>query len=80
MSGKKRSLNHTITRFGQILSDEDPPSVQVLDKSGKLWTTYFSKDIKESSTSQAGIMPENFAQILTVAQLHDLFAYVLTLK
>ena len=59
---------------------EDTETVQILDESGKLWTTYFKKDIKVSSTPQAGVMPENFADILSVKQMHDLIAYLLTLK
>jgi len=73
ITGRKR---HLIDREG----NEDPETVQVLDSSGKLWTTYFKKDVKEISTPKTPIMPENFAQILTVKQLHDLFAYLLTLK
>ena len=73
VTGRKRKL---LDRRGR----EDPETVQVLDSSGKLWTTYFKKNIKESFTPIAGIMPENFAQILTVKQLHDLFAYLLTLE
>jgi len=73
ITGRKR---HLIDREGH----EDPETVQVLDSSGKLWTTYFKKEVKEMYTPKTPIMPENFAQILTVQQLHDLFAYLLTLK
>lgn len=60
--------------------EEDKEVVQVLDESGMLWTTYFTKDIKESFTPPTSVMPENFADILTVKQLHDIYAYLLTLK
>ncbi len=73
INGRKRKL---MNREGK----EDPEAFQVLDSSGKLWTTYFTKDLKEIRTPQTSVMPENFAQILTVQQLHDLFAYLLTLK
>ena len=54
--------------------------VQILDSSGKLWTTYYKKDIRSTSVPQAGVMPENYADILSVKQMHDLLAYLLTLK
>lgn len=59
---------------------ENPDVIQILDESGKLWTTYFKKDIRATSVPQAGVMPENFADILSVKQMHDLLAYMLTLK
>ena len=73
VTGRKRYLYH---RRG----NEDTETVQILDKSGKLWTTYFKKDLRSSSIPQAGVMPENFADILSVQQMHDLLAYLLTLK
>ena len=54
--------------------------VQILDSSGKLWTTYYKKDIRSTSVPQAGIMPENYADILSVKQMHDLLAYLFMLK
>lgn len=53
--------------------------VQILDSSGKLWTTYFTKDLQSSRVAKAGIMPENYADILSVKQMHDLLAYMFTL-
>ena len=73
-----------ITGRKQYLYDhrdrENPDVVQILDESGKLWTTYFKKDLKSISVPQAGVMPENFADILSVKQMHDLLAYLSTLK
>ncbi len=54
--------------------------VQILDSSGKLWTTYYTKDIRSTSVPQAGVMPENYADILSVKQMHDLLAYLFSLK
>lgn len=73
ITGRKRYLYDHRNR-------ENPDVVQILDESGKLWTTYLKKDLKSSSVPQAGIMPENFADILSVKQMHDLMAYLLTLK
>lgn len=73
VTGRKRHLYDHRNR-------EDTETVQILDESGKLWTTYFRKDIRTSSVPQAGVMPENFADILSVKQMHDLLAYMLTLK
>jgi putative heme-binding domain-containing protein len=73
-----------ITGRKQYLYDhrdrENPDVVQILDESGKLWTTYFKKDLESISVPQAGVMPENFADILSVKQMHDLLAYLSTLK
>ena len=73
-----------ITGRKQYLYDhrdrENPDVVQILDESGKLWTTYFKKDLQSSRVPQAGVMPENFADILSVKQMHDLLAYLLTLQ
>ena len=60
--------------------NENPDVVQILDESGMLWTTYFKTDLISTNTPQAGVMPENFADILSVKQMHDLLAYMLTLK
>ena len=73
ITGRKRYLHDHRGR-------QDTETIQILDESGKLWTTYFKKDIKTSSVPQAGVMPENFADILSVKQMHDLLAYLLTLK
>ncbi|MDE0013805.1 MAG: c-type cytochrome [Candidatus Poribacteria bacterium] len=59
---------------------ENTNVIQILDESGKLWTTYHKKDIRATSVPQAGVMPENFADILSVKQMHDLLAYLMTLK
>ena len=59
---------------------ENTNVIQILDESGKLWTTYYKKDIRATSVPQAGVMPENFADILSVKQMHDLLAYLMTLK
>ena len=60
--------------------NENTEVVQILDSSGKLWTTYFKKDLQSSRVPKAGVMPENYADILSVKQMHDLLAYVFTLK
>ena len=73
ITGKKRYLYDHRDR-------ENPDVLQMLDESGKLWTTYYKKDIRATSVPQAGVMPENFADILSVKQMEDLMAYLLTLK
>ena len=73
ITGKKRYLyDHRGNKNTEV--------VQILDSSGKLWTTYFKKDLQSSRVPKAGIMPENYADILSVKQMHDLLAYLLTLK
>ena len=73
ITGRKRSqFDHR--------GKEDPETIQILDESGKLWTTYFKKDLISTSVPQAGVMPENLADILSVKQMHDLMAYLFTLK
>ena len=73
ITGKKRYLyDHRGNKNTEV--------VQILDSSGKLWTTYFTKDLQSSRVAKAGVMPENYADILSVKQMHDLLAYLLTLK
>ena len=73
ITGKKRYLyDHRGNKNTKV--------VQILDSSGKLWTTYFKKDLQSSRVPKAGVMPENYADILSVKQMHDLLAYLLTLK
>ena len=60
--------------------NKNDAAVQILDSSGKLWTTYFTKDLQSSRVPKAGVMPENYADILSVKQMHDLLAYMFTLK
>ncbi len=73
ITGKKRYLyDHRGNKNTEV--------VQILDSSGKLWTTYFTKDLQSSRVPKAGVMPENYADILSVKQMHDLLAYLLTLK
>ena len=73
ITGKKRYLH-------DHRGNKNTEVVQILDSSGKLWTTYFTKDLQSSRVPKTGVMPENYADILSVKQMHDLLAYLLTLK
>lgn len=72
-----------ITKDGRIISglrrNEDETSLQVLDSAKKLWTTYF-KDQVEIIPQTTSLMPANYSELLTVQELHDLLAYLMTLK
>ena len=73
ITGKKRYLyDHRGNKNTEV--------VQILDSSGKLWTTYFTKDLQSSRVPKTAVMPENYADILSVKQMHDLLAYMFTLK
>ena len=73
ITGKKRYLyDHRGNKNTEV--------VQILDSSGKLWTTYFIKDLQSRRVPKAGVMPENYADILSVKQMDGLLAYLLTLK
>ncbi len=62
-----------------ILRKNDATGVTFVDKDGKTITVPRA-EIELLDTKQPSLMPSNFAEILTVKDLHDVLAFVLTLK
>ena len=41
---------------------------------------FMKRDLEEVKVLKKSLMPENFGELLTVKELHDLFAYLVTLE
>ncbi|MFQ5683697.1 MAG: c-type cytochrome [Candidatus Binatia bacterium] len=72
-----------ITKNGQyltgIVKSEDEKTFQLADSQGKLQKVV-KAEIAEQVPQKTSLMPGNFAEILTVEDLHNLLAYLTTLK
>jgi putative heme-binding domain-containing protein len=53
--------------------------IQLREESGR-FHSFLKRDLDEVQTLKKSLMPENLAEILTVKDLHDLFAYLMTLE
>lgn len=62
-----------------LLKRNDATGVTFVDKDGKTLTVP-KAEIEVVDTRQPSLMPGNFAEVLTVKDLHDLLAFVLSLK
>ena len=71
------------TRDGRVITglrvNETNFSIQLNEENGR-FHSFFKRDLDEVKTSKKSLMPENFADVLTVKELHDLFAYLMTLE
>ena len=72
-----------VTRRGRVITgvrvNEDNFSIQLRDQeTGRLYS-FFKRDLDEVTKQEKSLMPENLAEQLNVKELHDLFAYVMTL-
>jgi putative heme-binding domain-containing protein len=54
-------------------------SVQLREADGK-FHSLLKSELDELAVSKKSLMPENMAEVLTVKELHDLFAFLLTLE
>jgi cytochrome c oxidase cbb3-type subunit 3 len=54
-------------------------SVQLREADGK-FHSLLKSDLEEVAVSKKSLMPENMAEALTVKELHDLFAFLMTLE
>jgi putative heme-binding domain-containing protein len=72
-----------ITKDGQyitgILKRDDPTGVTLVDNEGKTITIPAS-EIDQKAPQMVSIMPGNLAEILSVKDLHDILAYIMTLQ
>jgi putative heme-binding domain-containing protein len=71
------------TREGRVITglriSETNFSIQLHDENGR-FHSFLKRDLDEVKTLKNSLMPENFAEQLTVKELHDLFAYLMTLE
>jgi putative heme-binding domain-containing protein len=72
-----------VTNDGEFITgvkkNEDAASVEILEASGELKKLKKS-DIKKMAQQKISIMPGNFRDLLTVKDLHDLMAFLLSLS
>ena len=54
-------------------------SIQLREENGR-FHSLMKRDLEASKTLETSLMPDNYSQELTVQQLHDLFAYLMTLE
>jgi putative heme-binding domain-containing protein len=71
------------TRDGRVITglrvNETNFSIQLSEENGR-FHSFLKRDIEEVKVQKKSLMPENFGELLTVKELHDLFAYLMTLE
>lgn len=72
-----------ITKEGQyvtgIIKREDASAIEVIDSQGRVSRVPTDR-IQQKAPQKTSLMPENFGEILTVEEFHDLLAFLQTLK
>ena len=71
------------TREGRVITgiriNETNFSIQLNEENGR-FHSLLKRDLEEVKVLKKSLMPENFGELLTVKELHDLFAYLMTLE
>ena len=71
------------TKNGRVITglrvNETNFSIQLHEENGR-FHSFLKRDLDEVKVLKKSLMPENFAEVLTVKELHDLFAYLMTLE
>ncbi len=71
------------TREGRIITglriNETNFSIQLTEENGR-FHSFLKKDLEEFKVTKKSLMPDNFAELLSVKELHDLFAFLMTLE
>ncbi len=71
------------TKDGKVITglrvNETNFSVQLYEENGR-FHSFFKRDLEDFKVLKKSLMPENIAELLTVKELHDLFAYLMTLE
>jgi putative heme-binding domain-containing protein len=72
-----------VTKSGRTIVglrvNESNFSIQLREENGQ-FHSLLKRDLDEVVVQKKSLMPENFAEQLTVKELHDLFAYLMTLQ
>jgi putative heme-binding domain-containing protein len=70
------------TREGRVITgirlNETNFNIQIREENGR-FHSFIKRDLDEVKVLKKSLMPENFAEVLTVKELHDLFAYLMSL-
>ena len=71
------------TKDGRVITglrvNETNFSIQLHEENGR-FHSFLKRDLEEVKVLKTSLMPENLAEVLTVKELHDLFAYLMTLE
>ncbi len=71
------------TRDGRVITglriNETNFNIQLREENGR-FHSFLKRDLDEVKVLKTSLMPSNFAEILTVKELHDLFAFLTTLE
>ena len=71
------------TKDGRVITglrvSESNFNVQLREENGR-FHSFFKRDLESWTVLKKSMMPDNFAEQLTVKELHDLFAYLMTLE
>jgi putative heme-binding domain-containing protein len=71
------------TRDGRVITglrvNETNFSIQLTEENGR-FHSFLKRDLDDVKVMTKSLMPENFSEVLTVKELHDLFAYLMTLE
>ncbi len=72
-----------VTDAGKVLKglrvNESNFSIQFREENGR-FHSFLKRDLEEFQVLKTSLMPDNFAEQLTVKQLHDLFAFLMSLE
>ena len=72
-----------ITAEGKVITglrvNENNFSFQLREENGR-FHSLLKRDLEEYRVLETSLMPENHSEQLTVKQLHDLFAFLMTLE
>jgi putative heme-binding domain-containing protein len=71
------------TKEGRVITglrvNESNFNIQLREENGRFYS-FLKRDLDEVKVLKHSLMPENFAEVLTVKELHDLFAYLMSLE
>ncbi len=71
------------TKAGRVITglrvNETNFSIQLTEETGR-FHSFLKRDLEEVKVQKASLMPANFGEVLTVKELHDLFAFLMTLE
>jgi putative heme-binding domain-containing protein len=72
-----------VTKEGRVITgvriNETNFSIQLHEENGR-FHSLLKRDLDEVKAMKKSLMPENVAELLTVKELHDLFAYLMSLE
>jgi putative heme-binding domain-containing protein len=71
------------TKEGHVITglriNETNFSIQLTEENGR-FHSLLKRDLDELKVLKTSLMPANIAELLTVKELHDIFAYLMTLE